>query len=117
VRDLDNGSKYGLEWLKKRKIVAFCGIGKPANFMDMLESLGASLEKTIAFPDHHSYTRDDIELIEKERASSGVEAIVTTEKDAARLGTDQPVRGLYTLNIKLEIEDNLHFASRINRQN
>lgn len=117
ITDLDSGSIYGLGWLKNKKLVAFCGIGKPASFMDMLESFGASLEKTIAFPDHHNYTQEDVELIERESASSGAEAIITTEKDAARLGENQPIRSLYTLNIKLEIEDSLRFANRINREN
>jgi tetraacyldisaccharide 4'-kinase len=52
----------------------------------------------LAFPDHHAFTRADLERIAKRYATfaAGPRTLVTTEKDAARLGSLQgsPLEGL-----------------------
>ena len=109
-----DGQILALDWVKGRRIVAFSGIARPASFADMLESLGASLEKNLAFPDHHAYTGNDIGLIDLQRKSCRAEAAVTTEKDLARLGPRAAIEDLYALAVKLEIEESSRFADRIN---
>ena len=58
--------------------MAFAGIAKPDRFFSALESLGIQPHRRIAFPDHHSYSRRDIEKL-------GGDLLITTEKDAMRL--------------------------------
>ncbi|MFN3874936.1 MAG: tetraacyldisaccharide 4'-kinase, partial [Flavobacteriales bacterium] len=52
----------------------------------------------LAFPDHHAFTRADLERIAKRYATfaPGPKTLVTTEKDAARLGSlkGTPLEGL-----------------------
>jgi tetraacyldisaccharide 4'-kinase len=72
------------EELRERRFLAFCGIGRPAKFFDTLREAGATLAKTRSFPDHHAYTEADARLLLGEAKASKA-ALITTEKDAARL--------------------------------
>ncbi len=64
--------------LKGKGVVAFAGIAKPDRFFAALQSLGINPLKEIRFPDHHPYSRRDIEKL-------GGDVWITTEKDAVRL--------------------------------
>ena len=70
--------------LQGRRVVAFAGIGRPGKFFATLEDVGATVERTIAFPDHHPYTKAEIEdmLADAETANA---LLVTTAKDAVRV--------------------------------
>jgi tetraacyldisaccharide 4'-kinase len=72
------------EWLRSRPVVAFAGIGNPARFFDLLRSLGANVVETIVFADHHPMSEADATRV-LARADFHDAAIVTTEKDMARL--------------------------------
>lgn len=66
------------------RLFAFCGIGAPQQFFDMLQKAGAHLAGTRAFPDHHPFTDDDVrQIISVAEKSNAVP--VTTEKDWVRL--------------------------------
>ncbi len=103
----------GPEWLRGKKIAAFCGIGRPDYFLRTLESLGASVEMFIEFSDHHWYNRKELQSIEEKSIMRGVEAIVTTEKDWARIDNKAKLQNLYVLGIKLEIEEIKQLAKHI----
>lgn len=110
LRNVETGQEHDLKWIAGRKVYAFCGIGRPRSFFDVLGGLGASIVGNKVFPDHYRLSKADIVGIIDE--ARGAEAIVTTEKDVARLdGT--PIPGLYALAIKLGIEDNSRFAEYI----
>ncbi len=94
-------------------MLAFCGIGRPGSFFGMLEGMGAVLDERMVFPDHYKYSDDDIERIDNERASRGVDAVVTTEKDLVRLADGARVSKLYVLGIRLEIEKYEQFAKDV----
>ncbi len=59
----------------------------------------------IAFPDHHPYTPADIDRLKSALQSTGSAVLLTTEKDAVRLGSltaDLPVR---TVPLRAKIEN------------
>ena len=67
-------------------VVAFAGIGRPEKFYASLRALGADVIETRDFPDHYPFTTADLSgLTALARARDAV--LVTTEKDAARMGT------------------------------
>lgn len=107
-----DGQDVGLEWLRGRRIAAFCGIGRPESFRDTLTGLGASVEEFLEFPDHYRYSECDLHAIRR-AAEDGAEALVTTEKDWARLGAMAPFDRLYVLCIGLEIEQSGKLAKHI----
>ena len=76
-----------LDWLLETDtILAVAGIGNPRPFVRYLKSFRAKVKVNV-FPDHHSYTRKDIELLLNRFNTMRGERkyIITTEKDAVRL--------------------------------
>jgi tetraacyldisaccharide 4'-kinase len=66
-------------------VVAFCGIGNPDSFFDLLEREGYSIGQRIAFADHHAFTKREIA-----RLGSVAPPLITTEKDFVRLAASAP---------------------------
>ncbi len=77
--------------LRGRRVLAFAGIAHPAKFFAPLAEAGADLVATVPFPDHHKFTRPEIERLLARSAASGAIA-VTTPKDAVRLPPDLRAR-------------------------
>jgi tetraacyldisaccharide 4'-kinase len=75
-----------LDGLRDRPVAAFCGIGNPAAFRSTLEGLGASIVDFRTYPDHHAYTRADVDdLIQWAGGLLPGAAIATTQKDWVKL--------------------------------
>jgi tetraacyldisaccharide 4'-kinase len=81
-----DGATTPVEALAGTPVGAFCGIGNPAAFRTTLESLGASVAQFRVFPDHHCYTRADVDDFTRwaETLPAGA-AIATTQKDWVKL--------------------------------
>jgi len=88
------------------RVVAFCGIGKPEGFRHTLEKTGFIIEKFHIYPDHWNYREGDIAYLKDTLSRTGAGYLITTEKDAARLGPSL-VRemDLRVLPIRLAITD------------
>jgi len=67
------------------RAVAFCGIARPDEFFSALESDDINVEITVAFADHHRYSRDDMDKLVKVATEVRADAFVITEKDAVKL--------------------------------
>lgn len=67
-------------------IMAISGIANPKPFVKHLSRHRATVKLTV-FPDHHSFSRRDIEAIAKryDEMDGDLKYIITTEKDAVRL--------------------------------
>jgi len=85
------------------KVMALSAIARPQTFHELLSELGALIVCQRAFPDHHWYTRQDLELVKADLRSSGAEIIVTTEKDCARLDPEL-IAGLPVSALELKTE-------------
>ena len=70
--------------LRDRKLIAFCGIGRPEKFFSMLKKLNMQVVQEISFPDHHFYTDRQLSNIFK-IADKNNALVVTTEKDYVKL--------------------------------
>jgi tetraacyldisaccharide 4'-kinase len=67
------------------RVFAVAGIARPERFFNDLRASGWQVAGSLAFGDHHEFSRRDVERIEAAAAAAGADAIVTTEKDAVRL--------------------------------
>lgn len=74
-----------LEVLQGCKVLAVAGTAEPYSFWWLLTRIGVELTALLAFPDHHHYTIRDLENIFAVARLHGVDAIVTTNKDAVKL--------------------------------
>ncbi|MGK7346541.1 MAG: tetraacyldisaccharide 4'-kinase [Candidatus Nitrospinota bacterium M3_3B_026] len=63
----------------------FSGVADPGRFARSLSGAGVRIAGSLSFPDHHMFTREDVDRIVREKERTGAEFIVTTEKDGVRL--------------------------------
>ena len=97
--------------LRKRKIVAFCGIGRPEKFFSMLRDFNMKIIEQISFPDHYFYSKKQIakilEIAEKNNA-----LVVTTEKDYVKIATIYK-QVIYPINIELQLSKSKKFLLKL----
>ncbi len=104
----------GIVWRIRRRmqipqldgpVAAFCGIARPDQFFQGLESAGVKLAARTAFADHHNYTAADLARIESEARNAGAKTLLTTEKDRLRIGAFSASLPLSAVKLSIEIED------------
>jgi tetraacyldisaccharide 4'-kinase len=95
--------KEDLHWLNGKKVLALSGIAVPGGFERELVNYGAKVLKHITFADHHRYSLQEILDIVEEANVLGVDAIITTEKDAVRIPHLER-RDMPLLYLRVEIE-------------
>lgn len=96
LRNLTTNETMDVKWLKNRKINAACAIGKPAQFFQILETLGAQVERKIIRSDHAWI----------ERLQESTLPYVVTEKDAVKLEKrNLPRCGVYALEMEMKFMD------------
>lgn len=103
-----NKNTFPLAWAKNKKVFAFCGIGNPDYFKNMLLSLVGELRGFIVFRDHYQYTTSDIRRIAENSARNGADWIVTTEKDIMRLKQFPLPGNLLALRIEFHTDDEFY---------
>ncbi len=87
--------------LTGRRVLLFSGIARPESFGRSVRDLGVAYHQNLTFGDHHHYS--DADLARIAAAAAPCDALVTTEKDAARLPlTWCPGKPVYVLRIGIE---------------
>jgi tetraacyldisaccharide 4'-kinase len=91
--------------LSGRPVAAFCGIGNPEAFRRTLHDVGVDPIAVRTYPDHHAYTRADVDDLRTwARTQPADAALVTTQKDLVKLRVDRiGERDLLALRIGLDI--------------
>ena len=77
--------------LQGRPLLAFAGIGDPQRFFRTLRATGLDVRRERAFPDHHPFTANEMADLSSAARREGL-ALVTTEKDLARLRGNDAAR-------------------------
>jgi tetraacyldisaccharide 4'-kinase len=94
------------------RVLAVAGLARPARFFADVGQHGWTVAGTLAFRDHHRYTRGDIARIAAAMRSAGAAMVVTTEKDLVRM---LPLRPLPVpvawLPLSVSIEPAAEFAA------
>jgi len=105
-----SGKAMPLQFIKKKKVLAFAGIVDPEYFVYLLKKLGADIVHSIHFPDHYRYTPKDVMMMREHRER--VDLFVTTEKDYVKLQKipldDLP---LFILTIEQKITEKAFYQS------
>jgi len=84
-----SGEQQPVKALYCKPVAAVCGIGNPAGFRHTLAECDYDLRTWREFPDHHNYTREDIESLNAWAAEADVEAVLCTHKDLVKIGVEQ----------------------------
>src|SRR5437660_4177966 len=104
LQNVVTGERLPLERLRDTYIGSICGIAAPESFEEGLQKLGARLELSKRYTDHHRYTEAELNSFITRCVRRDLEMIVTTEKDAVRFPrlakTEVPI---YFLRVEIEI--------------
>ena len=104
LQNVLTGEQVPLERLRDTYVGSICGIAAPESFEEGLQKLGARLELSKRYTDHHRYTEAELNSFITRCVRRDLEMIVTTEKDAVRFPrftkTDVPI---YFLRVEIEI--------------
>ena len=114
----DNTDMLPLEWLDGKFIGALSAIAAPESFESALNGLGAKIEISKHFADHHRFTDADIVNFANRCVRRDLAAIITTEKDSVRLPKFKKLEvPVYFLRVEIEIltghESWEHLVNRI----
>jgi tetraacyldisaccharide 4'-kinase len=102
--DLKTGVKFPLGHLRGRHVGALSGIARPESFEEGVRQLGAVVDISKAFADHHRFTKKEILRFLEWCDRRSLDALVTTEKDAVRFpDIDQPQVPMLFLRVEIEI--------------
>ena len=93
--------------LEGTDVFAFCGIWTPAAFERTLNGLGMRVRACAAFRDHHWYSADDLQRMFRRAGEVDARILLTTEKDAVRIGgmPEAAGRDIYYPELWLEITE------------
>lgn len=90
----------------KRPWLAFSGLGYPQKFFSYLKNdLHLNITETRGFPDHHPFTPNDLETLNRRAEQIGAK-LITTEKDAVRLPANNNIQ-ILPIHLTWENEDAL----------
>jgi tetraacyldisaccharide 4'-kinase len=94
--------------LKGRNVLAFAGIGDPEKFFATAREAGIAVSQCRAFPDHHRFSAEDAGELIMDAEHSGL-ALLTTEKDCARMAGEPLLEALatrvHTLPVTMVVEE------------
>jgi tetraacyldisaccharide 4'-kinase len=102
--ELVNGSAAApLDLLRVYPVAGFCGVGNPEAFRRTLADHGADVRAWRTYPDHHAYSRADVEELHAWARRLPADAlVVTTQKDLVKLRLDRlGGRPLWALRVRL----------------
>ncbi|MCE9532743.1 MAG: tetraacyldisaccharide 4'-kinase [Planctomycetes bacterium] len=93
--------------LRGRPVAGFCGIGNPEAFRKTLLDLGTPITDFRVFPDHHPYSREDVEDLRRWARLQPADALIaTTQKDFVKLRIENLAdRPLWAVRIGLKFVD------------
>lgn len=86
------------------RVVAVCGIARPERFFAALRALGWDVAREMPFPDHHWFSEADCARIATAVRESDASLVLTTEKDAVRLGSD-PIWAALPMDVVIDPAD------------
>lgn len=98
------GEILPLESIEGMKVVTLSGIAAPMGFEKSVTKMGGRILSRERYPDHYRYKAQDIIDVINEADELGVDAILTTEKDAVRLPRlEYPKVPIYYMRMDIEI--------------
>lgn len=93
-------NKISKNIIKNKNILIFSSIANPAIFYKTIKNLAPKNVDEIKFLDHHLYSSEDFEKIQKK--SKDYDFIVTTEKDAVKIHKN--IENLLVLKMKFDLK-------------
>ena len=107
LENIENREIMALDEIKGKRVGTVSAIAVPESFEHGVEKLGATIEQTCRFMDHHRFTEQEILTFINDCVEKEVDMIITTEKDSVRFPRlarmDVPI---YFLRVEIGILSN-----------
>ena len=101
---------------RNRPVLLVTGIARPERVANSLREEGTKIAIHRKFRDHHRYSRSDVAALVEEARANGIEAIVTTEKDAVKLEAFPELEELlYVLPLRTKFGNRSEFLALVER--
>lgn len=84
-----DGTQKPIAAIGDQPVFVFCGIGNPENFSSSLAEINLRICGQKSFPDHHQFTRDELENLAERANQAGASALLCTHKDLVKVGTNR----------------------------
>ena len=97
------------DFSNKKRYFAFCGIGTPENFFELLKENNIKLKDKLIFPDHYDYKLSDVNRIKKLAKDINCQ-LITTEKDYMKIKKFKNFKTKFA-KIDLKIYDQAKFIN------
>ncbi len=108
-----DGEKRPLSQLKNLNLLAFAGIANPEHFFVSLKNSGLSLQKKFSFTDHAVYQSQALGRLKE--ATRGLDALITTEKDAVKLSADMFELPCYYVSMDIKINNSTQLFTDLSK--
>ena len=96
---------------KNKSLIAIASIGNPSNFFKLLEDHNLNIKKKLIYPDHHNFSKKQVENIILDAEKNDYH-IIMTEKDFSKFKNHKTNRLNY-LKVALNLEKSEKFIQRI----
>ena len=103
LQHMNTGERIPISALRGKYVGAVSGIAVPESFENGLRRLGAQVEVTARFADHHRFEERDLTTFLDRCERRDVEMIITTEKDMVRF-PDLPPQDIPIYFMRVEIQ-------------
>ena len=95
----------------QKELLVITGIGNPENFLELLNSHKLKIAKKYIFPDHYTFSKEDLNNFKNEAKKNGYQ-IICTEKDYHRI-KKYNVDEIDFLRVELVLEKKETFIKKI----
>jgi tetraacyldisaccharide 4'-kinase len=116
LRHLATGEIYDAREFAGWNAALMCGIGNPQAFADDVLQIGVNIVSESFFADHHHFTQEELDRVNRAAGEAQAHAILVTEKDAVRLEGlrfgDIPV---YAAQLEIQGDDEVRLKSLLLR--
>ena len=96
---------------REKKLLAIAGIGNPENFFKLISQYNLKIEKKMVFPDHYSFSYNQIKKIVEEAKKENLQ-IITTEKDYYKI-KEFNINEIEYLKVDLVINKKKEFLNKL----
>jgi tetraacyldisaccharide 4'-kinase len=84
-----------------KRVLAVAGIARPERFFAAVHAQGLQVVRELAYPDHHWFSARDLDTIRRAVVDTQAELVITTEKDAVRVGS-QPGWAVLPMEVRID---------------
>lgn len=103
LREVLGDRDFPLEYLRGKRVGALSGIATPESFEGFLLDLGAMEVIPYRFLDHHRFTDEELAGTYAAAQQAGLDALITTEKDAVRIRGDNCPVPFFYLRVEIHL--------------